>query len=114
MKADGLSEIDIAQYRYYEKYFILGAHSTDLETKVKEQVERISTNPNDATASMEMVSVEIPVWRLKNNQKVAGTAHVQVLSSIANDVKEILQKSIMDRRSSRLRVSVDITGEATV
>ena len=23
----------IAQYRYYEKYFILGAHSTDLETK---------------------------------------------------------------------------------
>ena len=64
---------------------------------------------------MEMVSVEIPVWRLKNNQKVAGTAHVQVLSSIANDVKEIFyRKSIMDRRSSRLRVSVDITGEATV
>ena len=89
LKADGLSEIDIAQYRYYEKYFILGAHSTDLETKVKEQVERISTNSNDATPSMQMVSVEIPVWRLKNNQKVAGTAHVQVLSSIANDVKEI-------------------------
>ena len=36
-----------------------------------------------------MVSVEIPVWRLRNGQKVAGTTHVQVLSSIANDVKEI-------------------------
>ena len=56
---------------------------------MKEQIDRIVANPCDATASAEMVSVEIPVWRLRNGQKVAGTTHVRVLSSIADDVREI-------------------------
>ncbi len=61
---------------------------------MREQVDRIAANPCDATASAEMVSVEIPVWRLRNGQKVAGTAHVQVLSSIANDVKGDLYRDL--------------------
>ena len=89
LKADYLSEIDKAAYHYSSKYYNWDAYNPDEIAKVREQVDRIAANPCDATASAEMVSVEIPVWRLRNGQKVAGTAHVQVLSSIANDVKEI-------------------------
>lgn len=112
-KVDGISELDIAYYHYYAKYYSWDGRSAERDAKVNEQVDRILANQNDATASAEVVSVEIPVWRLKNGQKVAGTAHVQVLSSVADQVKEILQKSIMDRNSSRSKVLADITGEAT-
>ena len=88
-KVDGISELDIAYYHYYAKYYSWDGRSAERDAKVNEQVDRILANQNDATASAEVVSVEIPVWRLKNGQKVAGTAHVQVLSSVADQVKEI-------------------------
>lgn len=48
-----------------------------------------SRQPTPEAAQAEMVWVEIPVWRLKNGQKTAGTDKVQVLSSIADEVKAI-------------------------
>ena len=36
-----------------------------------------------------MVWVEIPVWKLKNGQKVPGKMKVQVLNLLADEVKEI-------------------------
>lgn len=88
-KVDGISELDIAYYHYYAKYYSWDGRSAERDAKVNEQVDRILANQNDVMASAEVVSVEIPVWRLKNGQKVAGTAHVQVLSSVADQVKEI-------------------------
>ena len=89
LKNESLSEIEKANYHYDAKYYNWDAYKTKKYTELREQIERITANPCDETASAEMVSVEIPVWRLKNGQKVADTTHVQVLSSIADDVKEI-------------------------
>lgn len=91
LKADYLNDMEKAWYHYSAKYYNWDApsHSNEQAAKVQEQYDRIAANPSDATASAEMVSVEIPVWRLKNGQKVAGTAHVEVLSSLAEDVKAI-------------------------
>ena len=89
LKADYLSETDKAAYHYSSKYYNWDVYNPEERAKVKEQIDRIVANPCDATASAEMVSVEIPVWRLRNGQKVAGTTHVRVLSSIADDVREI-------------------------
>ena len=57
--------------------------------QVNAQYDRIAANPTPEAAQAEMVWVEIPVWRLKNGQKTAGTDKVQVLSSIADEVKAI-------------------------
>ncbi|HIR06299.1 MAG TPA: M15 family metallopeptidase [Candidatus Copromonas faecavium] len=61
----------------------------DTYQKVEEQFSRIAENPSAEMAAQEMVWVEIPVWRLVNGQKVADTDRVQVLSSIADEVKAI-------------------------
>lgn len=89
LKSTELNEMQKAAYYYSDKYHSWAAYNAERDAKVKEQIDRIVANPCDAVASAEMVSVEIPVWRLKNGQKVSGTAHVQVLSAIADDVKEI-------------------------
>jgi len=89
LKDSTLSEVDVAAFHYESKYYNWDAFDREKYEKVKEQVSRIAENPCDATAAAEMVSVEIPVWRLRNGQKVSGTTHVQVLSSIADEVKEI-------------------------
>ena len=89
LKDDKLSETEKAYYHYYEKLLNWNAHTDEYNAKIVEQLDRIRANPTKETADAEVVSVEIPVWRLKNGQKVAGTAHVTVLSSLAEDVKEI-------------------------
>ena len=66
-KVDGISELDIAYYHYYAKYYSWDGRSAERDAKVNEQVDR----------------------------------------------KRFLQKSIMDRNSSRSKVLADITGEAT-
>lgn len=84
-----LSEGDKAYYHFSEHYFKSGSHSGDYLKQVEEQYARIEANPSNETASKEMAWVEVPVWKLKNNQKVPGTARIQVLSSIADEVKQI-------------------------
>lgn len=88
-KDETLSEGDKAAYHYYDTYFSYETFSEESWKKVNEQYERIAANPCSETASQEMVWVEIPVWRLKNGQKVAGTAKVQVLGAIADEVRAI-------------------------
>ena len=44
--------------------------------------DRIAANPTPEAAQAEMVWVEIPVWRLKNGQKTAGTDKVLSLIHI--------------------------------
>lgn len=58
-------------------------------SKVAEQVDRILENPCHETAVQEMVWVEIPVWRLRDGQKIPDVTKVQVLSSIADEVKAV-------------------------
>lgn len=86
---EGLSEGDRAAYHYNARYYKWDSRTWEYMEKVQEQYGRISANPTAETAAAEMVWVEIPVWRLKNGQKVADTTRVQVLSSIADEVKEI-------------------------
>lgn len=88
-KDETLSEGDKAAYHYNDTYYNYNAGSVEAYQKVAEQYERIAANPCHETAVQEMAWVEIPVWKLKNGQKVAGTAKVQVLSSIADEVKAI-------------------------
>lgn len=88
-KDETLSEGDKAAYHYNDVYYNYNAKTEESYTKVNEQYSRIAENPSNETASKEMVWVEIPIWRLKNGQKVAGTTKVQVLSSIADEVKAI-------------------------
>lgn len=84
-----LSEGDKAAYHYSAKYYDYNGKNQETLPLVYEQLERIVANPTAETAAQEMTWVEIPIWRLKNGQKVAGTTKVQVLSSIADEVKEI-------------------------
>ena len=86
---EGLSEGDRAAYHYDAKYYKWDSKTQEYIDKVYEQYNRISANPTAETAAAEMVWVDIPVWRLRNGQKVADTTRVQVLSSIADEVKEI-------------------------
>lgn len=84
-----LSEGDKAYYHYQANYYNWEGKSMDTYQKVEEQFSRIAENPLAETTAQEMVWVEIPVWRLVNGQKVADTDRVQVLSSIADEVKAI-------------------------
>lgn len=83
----GLSEGDRAGYHYGEHYWQYPENKST--ERVQEQYARIETNPCSETAVQEMSWVEIPVWRLKNGQKVSDTARLQVMDSIADEVKEI-------------------------
>ena len=84
-----LNEMEKAAYHYSAKYYNWNAYSSERSAKVQEQYDKIAANPSAETAAAEMVNVEIPVWRLKNGQKVADTTHVLVLSSLADEVKQI-------------------------
>lgn len=83
-----LSEGDKAAYHYAAHYWKY-PDNYELVQQVWTQYERIAANPSNETASQEMVWVEVPVWRLSGGQKVPGTDRVQVMSSIADDVKAI-------------------------
>ncbi len=84
-----LSEGDKAYYHFLEHYYKSGSHSGDYRKSVNDQCVRIEADPGNAAASAEMAWVEIPIWTIRNNQKVASTTRVQVLSSIADEVKQI-------------------------
>ena len=86
---EGLSEGDRAAYHYDAKYYNWDSRTPEYIGKVQEQYNRIYANPTAETAAAEMVWVDIPVWRLRNGQKVADTTRIQGLSSIADEVKEI-------------------------
>lgn len=88
-KDETLSEGDKAAYHYYDTYYNYNAVTAERYAAANEQYSRILENPSNETASKEMTWVEIPVWRLKNGKKVADTTKVQVLSSIADEVKAI-------------------------
>lgn len=90
--ADYLSEGDKAAYHYSEKYWKWNeykAYGSRYMQSVLDQYARIEANPTPETAAREMAWVEIPVWRLRNGQKVPDTTRIQVLSSIAEEVKAI-------------------------
>ena len=57
--------------------------------QIETELEDVYENPSHATAVKHMVWVEIPVWKLKNGQKVPGKMKVQVLNLLAEEVKEI-------------------------
>ena len=57
--------------------------------QIETELEDVYENPSHATAVKHMVWVEIPVWKLKNGQKVPGKMKVQVLNLLADEVKEI-------------------------
>ena len=88
-KDDSLSEGDKAAYHYYEHYYRFSGDNQAYYDKVGEQYSKIEANPCHEVAIQEMQWVEIPVWRLRNGQKVPDTDRVQVLSSVAEEVKEI-------------------------
>jgi len=88
-KDENLSEGDKAAYHYSDVYYKYDEIPDEQYQKMLEQYNRIAANPSNETASKEMAWVEIPIWRLQNGKKVAGTTKIQVLSSIADDVKEI-------------------------
>lgn len=86
------TEGDYAAGYYYDcmyQYSDNKSYQSEYIQAVREQYLRIEENPTPETAAAEMVTVEIPVWRLSNGQKVASTTHVQVLSSIADEVVAI-------------------------
>ena len=49
----------------------------------------VYANPNPTTAARHMVWVEIPIWRLKNGQKVPGKTRIQVFHLLAPEVHAI-------------------------
>ena len=57
--------------------------------QIETELEDVYENPSHATAVKYMVWVEIPVWKLKNGQKVPSKMKVQVLNLLAEEVKEI-------------------------
>ena len=57
--------------------------------QIETELEDVYENPSHATAVKHMVWVEIPVWKLKNGQKVPSKMKVQVLNLLAEEVKEI-------------------------
>ena len=64
-------------------------HLDERSEKMEAELEDVYENPSHATAVKHMVWVEIPVWKLKNGQKVPGKMKVQVLNLLADEVKEI-------------------------
>ena len=84
-----LSEGEKAGYHYSDVHQDYSLRTEERWNQVNAQYDRIAANPTPEAAQAEMVWVEIPVWRLKNGQKTAGTDKVQVLSSIADEVKAI-------------------------
>ncbi len=82
-KDDSLSEGDKAAYHFMEHYYTVSEETQANNAAVIAQYDRIAANPCHETASAEMAWVEIPVWRLRNGQKVSDTARVQVLSSVS-------------------------------
>lgn len=91
-KDETLSEGDKAAYHYanvYQQWSRDKYNNTEYYNRINEQIERIAANPSGETAAPEMAWVEIPVWRLRGGQKVPDTTRVQVLSSIADEVKAI-------------------------
>jgi hypothetical protein len=82
-----LSDGDKAAYHYINHYLRYPENYN--YSNIGEQYQRLLDNPNPETAVNEMTWVEVPVWRLKNGQKVSDTERVQVLSSVAADVREI-------------------------
>lgn len=91
-KDESLSEGDKASYHYQDTYYQWDEsknYGSEYMQRVAEQCARIEANPCHETAVAEMTWVEIPVWRLRNGQKVPDTTRVQVLSSIADEVREI-------------------------
>ena len=64
-------------------------HLDERSEKMEAELEDVYENPSHATAVKHMVWVEIPVWKLKNGQKVPGKMKVQVLNLLAEEVKEI-------------------------
>lgn len=86
---ESLSEGDRAFYHFYDNYYAMDYGGREESERVMEQYNRIAENPCSETAQQEMAWVEIPIWRLKGGQKVAGTTRVQVLSSLVDEVREI-------------------------
>ncbi len=82
-----LNDMQRAAYHYYE-YYMEPRYTYDY-TNINTQMEIIYNTPNDVTARTQMTTIEIPIWRLSSGQKVAGTTTVTVLSSIADEVREI-------------------------
>lgn len=88
-KDESLSEGDKTAYHYIYTYQDYSLRTDEHFLQVEEQYNRIAANQTAETAAAEMVWVEGPVWRLRNGQKTADTARVQVLSSISEEVKAI-------------------------
>ena len=55
--------------------------------QIETELEDVYENPSHATAVKHMVWVEIPVWKLKDGQKVPSKMKVQVLNLLAEEVK---------------------------
>lgn len=89
LKDENLSEGDKAAYHYSAKYYQWDSKAEGMYDRVSEQYDRIAANPCQEAAQAEMTWVEIPVWRLKNGQKMPDTTKVQVMSSIADEVREV-------------------------
>ena len=68
------------------------AEKTALLKEIEEQLAGLRENPSHEEALRHMVWVEVPVWRLKNGEKVPDTAKVQILNRLAEDVKAIFQE----------------------
>ena len=57
--------------------------------RIDAELQDVYDNPSHETAVKHMVWVEVPIWKLKNGQKVSSKAKVQVLNLLAEDVKSI-------------------------
>ena len=57
--------------------------------RIDAELQDVYDNPSHETAIRHMVWVEVPIWKLKNGQKVPGKMKVQVLNLLAEDVKSI-------------------------
>lgn len=84
-----LTEGEKAAYHYKAQHQKYNLRTEECWNQVNAQYDRIAANPVPEAAAAEMVWVEIPVWRLKNGQKVPDTTRVQVLGSVAEEVKAI-------------------------
>ena len=61
----------------------------DKSEKIEEELADVYENPSHSTAVKHMVSVEVPVWKLKNGKKISSKARIQILNLLADEVKEI-------------------------
>ena len=62
---------------------------TEYHESIDTELQDVYVNPSHETAVKHMVWVEVPIWKLKNGQKVTSKAKVQVLNLLAEDVKSI-------------------------